>query len=240
VLLVSAGVGATPLLAMLHALAAERSEREVWWLHGARGGGERPFAAESRELLDALPNARSHVCLSRPGPGDVEGRDFQTAGRLSAALLAELDLPRDADAYLCGPAPFMDEVSAALAAHGLAASRIRTEPFGPAPSITPGIGAAPPRRPHLPAGDPRDGPAVEFARSDLAVRWDPGDGSLLELAEACDVPVRWSCRTGVCHTCETALVAGSVDYGPEPVEPPAEGTALICCARPRGDVVLDL
>jgi ferredoxin-NADP reductase/MOSC domain-containing protein YiiM len=240
VLLVSAGVGATPLLAMLHSLAAERSEREVWWLHGARGGGERPFAAEARGLLDALPNARSHVCLSRPGPADVEGRDFQTAGRLSAALLADLDVPRDADAYLCGPAPFMDEVSAALAAHGLPASRIRTEPFGPAPSITPGIAGAPSRAPHPPAGGPRGGPAVEFARSDLAVSWDPADGSLLELAEACDVPVRWSCRTGVCHTCETALVAGAVDYGPEPVEPPAEGTALICCARPRGDVVLDL
>jgi ferredoxin-NADP reductase/MOSC domain-containing protein YiiM len=240
VLLVSAGVGATPLLAMLHALAAERSEREVWWVHGARGGRERPFAAEADGLLAALPKARSHVCLSRPGPGDVEGRDFQTAGRITPPLLAALGLPTDADAYLCGPAPFMAEVSAALAADGLPAAHIRTEPFGPAASITPGIAAAPPRLPHAPAARPPTGPTVEFARSDLAVTWDPDDTSLLQLAEACDVEVRWSCRTGVCHTCETALVAGSVDYAPEPVESPAEGTALICCARPRGDVVLDL
>jgi ferredoxin-NADP reductase/MOSC domain-containing protein YiiM len=239
-LLISAGIGATPLLAMLHALAAERSEREVWWLHGARGGGDRPFDAESRRLLATLPNARSHICLSRPGPGEVEGRDFQTAGRLSAPLLADLDPPADAEAYLCGPAPFMDEISAALAAHGLAASKIRTEPFGPAPPIAPGIAAGGSRSPHPPPGRPAEGPTVEFARSDLAVTWDSDDASLLELAEACDVPVRWSCRTGVCHTCETALVSGAVDYSPEPVEPPAEGSALICCARPRGDVVLDL
>jgi ferredoxin-NADP reductase len=240
VLLVSAGVGATPLLAMLHALAADHSEREVWWLHGARGGGERPFAAEAARLLAALPDARSHVCLSRPGPDDVEGRDFQTAGRVTAALLASLGPPADADAYLCGPAPFMAEVSAALAADGLPAAHIRTEPFGPAAPITPGIAAAPSRPPHPPAARPPTGPTVEFARSDLAVTWDPDDVSLLELAEACDVPVRWSCRTGVCRTCETALVSGSVDYAPEPVESPAGGTALICCARPRGDVVLDL
>ena len=240
VLLISAGVGATPVLAMLHALAAARSPREVWWLHGARGGGDHAFAAESRALLDSMPSARAHICFSRPGPGDREGRDFQTTGRLSAALLTALDLPRDADAYLCGPARFMDEISAALAAHGVAASRIHTEPFGPAPSITPGMAPASSRPPHPPAGRTARGPTIEFARSDLAVRWDPDDVSLLELAEACDVPVRWSCRTGVCHTCETALVSGAVDYDPDPVEPPADGSALICCARPRGDLVLDL
>ena len=240
VLLISAGVGATPVLAMLHALAAARSPREVWWLHGARGGGDHAFAAESRALLDSLPSARGHICFSRPGAGDREGRDFQTTGRLSAPLLAALDPPRDADAYLCGPAPFMDEISAALAAHGVAASRIHTEPFGPAPSITPGMAPASSRPPHPPAGRTARGPTIEFARSDLAVRWDPDDVSLLELAEACDVPVRWSCRTGVCHTCETALVSGAVDYDPDPVEPPAQGSALICCARPRGDLVLDL
>jgi ferredoxin len=63
---------------------------------------------------------------------------------------------------------------------------------------------------------------------------------LLELAEACDVSVRWSCRTGVCHTCESALIGGAVDYLPDPLEPPAAGNVLICCSRPRGDVEIDL
>ena len=128
----------------------------------------------------------------------------------------------------------------ALAALAIDASHIHTEPFGPAPGLTPGIAATPARAPHPPAGNPGSGPTIEFARSNLAIPWDTDYGSLLELAEACDVPVRWSCRTGVCHTCETNLIAGDVKYNPDPVEPPADGSALICCAQPRDDVVLDL
>jgi ferredoxin-NADP reductase/MOSC domain-containing protein YiiM/ferredoxin len=240
VLLISAGIGATPVLAMLHALAAEHSERVIWWLHGARDGRDHPFAAEARKLLASLPNARTHVCFSRPGPDDVEGRDFDHAGRLTPSLLTELELPRGAEAYLCGPAPFMDELSAGLAALGLGGGQIHTEPFGPAPGFTPGIAATPARAPHAPSGEPGPGPTVEFARSNLAIPWSDDYTSLLELAEACDVPVRWSCRTGVCHSCETALIAGTVDYDPDPVEPAGDGRTLICCSRPHADVVLDL
>ena len=233
VLLISAGIGATPVLAMLHALAEERSDREIWWLHGARSRRDHCFAAETATLLASLPNVRAHVYYSRPGSGE-------RAGRLSASLLAELEPPRDAEAYLCGPAPFMEEISAGLAAIGLDASHIHTEPFGPAPGLTPGIAATPARPPHPPAGEPGSGPTIEFARSNLAIPWSDDYASLLELAEACDVPVRWSCRTGVCHNCETTLIAGTVDYDPDPVEPPADGSALICCSRPHDDVVLDL
>lgn len=240
VLLISAGIGATPVLAMLHALAKTQPGREIWWLHGARSGRDQPFVAESRALLGSLPNVRIHVCYSRPGPDDRKGGDFDHAGRLAASLLAELEPPRDAEAYLCGPTPFMDEISAGLAAMGLDATHIHTEPFGPAPGLTPGIAATPTRTPHPPPGEPGSGPTIEFARSNLAIPWSQDYGSLLELAEACDVPVRWSCRTGVCHTCETTLIAGCVDYNPDPVEPPADGSALICCSRPRDDVVLDL
>jgi ferredoxin-NADP reductase/MOSC domain-containing protein YiiM/ferredoxin len=240
VLLISAGIGATPVLAMLHALATEHSDREVWWLHGARSSRDHSFAAESRALLESLPNVRNHVCYSRPGPDDLEGRDFDSAGRLTASLLAELELPRNAEAYLCGPGPFMEEISAGLAAIGLGAAHIHTEPFGPAPGMTPGIAATPTPTPHPPAGERGSGPTIEFARSNLAIPWSEDYASLLELAEACDVPVRWSCRTGVCHNCETTLIAGSVDYNPDPVEPPADGSVLICCSRPHDDVVLDL
>ncbi len=240
VLLISAGVGATPVLAMLHALAAGGSGRDVWWLHGARSRAEEPFADESRSLLATLAHGHRYVCYSRPGPGEIPGRDYQTAGRLSARVLAGLGLPRDADAYICGPAAFMAEMSAALADLGVERSRVRTEIFGAAPAQTPGIAPTAARPPHLPAGPPGDGAEVAFARSGLTVRWGAGYGSLLELAEACDVPVRWSCRTGVCHTCETDLMSGTVRYAPDPVEEPAEGSALICCSQPSADLVLDL
>jgi ferredoxin-NADP reductase/MOSC domain-containing protein YiiM len=240
VVLISAGIGATPVLAMLQALAETHSDRQIWWLHGARSRRDHSFAAEARELLASLPNVHVHVCYSHPGADDRAGRDFDSAGRLSASLIGELGLPQDAQAYLCGPVPFMDEVSATLAAMGIDAARIHTEPFGPAPGLTPGIAAAPARAPHAPAGEPGDGPTIEFARSNLAIPWSAGYASLLELAEACDVPVRWSCRTGVCHTCETTLIAGDLQYSPDPVEPPADGSALICCSQPRDHVVLDL
>jgi ferredoxin-NADP reductase/MOSC domain-containing protein YiiM len=239
VLLVSAGVGATPVLAMLHALVAG-PRRQVWWLHGARNGAEHPFAAESRALLDRLPDAHRHICYSHPGPEDRPGHDYDTAGRLSLEVLGRLDLPRDAEAYLCGPAGFMREVSAAMVALGLDAGRIHTEIFGPEPSTTPGLVPVPARPPHPPDGPPGTGPAVAFARTGLTVPWDPAYGSLLELAEACDVPVRWSCRTGVCHTCETRLISGAVDYLPDPVEQPADGNALVCCSQPRDELTLDL
>ena len=240
VLLISAGIGATPVLAMLQTLAEAHSDREIWWLHGARNRRNHSFAPETQALLASLPNARSHVCYSRPGANDLEGRDFDSAGRLTASLLAELEPPRDAQAYLCGPAPFLEEISAGLAAMGIDASRIHTEPFGPAPGLTPGIAGVPARTPHPPAGQPGNGPTIEFARSNLAIPWSGDYSSLLELAEACDVPVRWSCRTGVCQTCETTLIAGDLGYSPDPVEPPADGSALICCSQPRDDVVLDL
>ena len=229
VLLISAGIGATPVLAMLHALVLERSAREIWWLHGARSPRDQSFATEASTLLASLPNVHVHVYYSRGH-----------TGRLTPEALAELDLPGNAEAYLCGPAPFMDEISGGLAALGIEAAHIHTEPFGPAAGLTPGIATAPARPPHPPAGEPGTGPTIEFARSSLAVPWSGEYASLLELAEACDVPVRWSCRTGVCHNCETTLIEGAVDYDPDPVEPPASGSALICCSRPHDDVVLDL
>jgi ferredoxin-NADP reductase/MOSC domain-containing protein YiiM/ferredoxin len=240
VLLISAGVGATPVLAMLHALAATQSGRDIWWLYSARRRADEPFAAESRALLAALPGAHRHICYTSPAPDDVQGRDYDTAGRLSAPVLAALDLPADADAYLCGPPAFMADISAALAAGGIAPARIHTEVFGAGPGLTPGIAPAPVRRPHPPAGQPGSGPLVAFARSDLSVPWDPGYASLLEFAEACDVPVRWSCRVGVCHTCETTVISGTVGYAPDPVDAPADGDTLICCSQPRDDLVLDL
>jgi ferredoxin-NADP reductase/MOSC domain-containing protein YiiM len=240
VVLLSAGVGATPVLAMLHALAAEASSREVWWIYGARHGGEHPFAAETRALLKALPHGHSHIRYSSPRPGDRLAVDFDAPGRLNMHAIEELGAPRDADFYLCGPSAFMNDLAVELGIWGVAANRIHTEIFGSTPPRTPGIAAAPRRPPHQPAGSAGVGPLVSFARSGLNVRWAPAFQSLLELAEACDVPVRWACRTGVCHTCETGLIIGAVGYQPEPVEPPAEGNLLICCSQPQGDIALDL
>jgi ferredoxin-NADP reductase/MOSC domain-containing protein YiiM len=240
VILLSAGIGLTPVLAMLHALAAGGSRREIWWIHGARNGAEHAFAAEARGLLKSLPGGHSHIRYSAPGPTDRPGVDFDGVGRLDVQVFKELGAPREADFYLCGPAAFMSGLTADLMSWGVPAERLHSENFGAGPALTPGVVAAPLRAPHPPDRPAGAGPMVSFARSNLAVRWDSAFQSLLELAEGCDVPVRWACRTGVCHNCESGLIAGAVDYLPEPLEPPGEGNLLICCSRPRADVVLDL
>jgi ferredoxin-NADP reductase/ferredoxin len=244
VVLVSAGIGATPVLAMLHALAGEQTRRAIWWIHAARNSSEHPFAAEVRELLKTLPGSRSHICYSAPMPTDRPTVDFDKVGHVGVSVFEEMGVPPDADFYICGPAAFMSGLVDGLAGWGVARDRLHTESFGSGPSKTPGIAAVPRRPPHPPTNPPAEaaevGPLVSFTRSNLAVRWGSAFHSLLELTEACDVPVRWSCRTGVCHNCETGLISGSVTYSPDPVEPPAAGNLLICCSQPQSDIALDL
>ena len=240
VVLLSAGVGATPVLAMLHSLAAEISPREVWWVFGARNGEDHPFAEESRNLVKALPSGKSFIAYSRPGSRDRPGIDFDASGRITVEVLEKLGVPCDADFYLCGPAGFMRDLREGLMAWGVSDDRVHTEIFGPGKSITPGVVDPSHAAPHPPEGPVGSGPRVSFVRSGLNVCWNPKFSSLLDFAEACDVPVRWACRTGVCHTCESGLISGTVDYQPEPLEPPAQGNLLICCSQPKGDVVIDL
>ena len=231
--LLSAGIGATPVLAMLHALAAAGSTRQVFWLHGARDRQHHPFAAEVRRLMPALPHGRSYICYSRPGADDTMRDDFDATGHLSRLVFETVGIPREADVYVCGPTRFMAEMKEALATVGIAPAQVHLELFNGSESMTPGVVSGVARAPHLPADDADTGPLVSFARSGIAAHWDAASyQSILELAEACDIPVRWSCRTGVCHNCESGLVSGEIVYGPEPLERPAEGNLLVCCSQP--------
>jgi ferredoxin-NADP reductase/ferredoxin len=239
--LLSAGIGVTPVLAMLYALVSEHLQRQVLWLHSARDGEHHPFAAEVRRLMLTLPNSRSYVCYSRPSSSDKMGQDFDKTGHLSRSVFDEAGVPREADVYLCGPNRFMADMKQELAAFGVAPQRINVEIFNGSESMMPGVVGTVARPPHLPKDDTNTGPLVSFARSGIAAHWNPSAyESLLELAEACDVPVRWSCRTGVCHSCESGLVSGDVVYGPEPLDKPADGNLLVCCSQPVRDVVIDL
>ncbi len=236
----SAGIGVTPVLAMLHTLSSAASRREVWWIYGARNRAEHPFAEESRLLLQALVNGRSHIVYSKPDSADKPGVDYDSVGHLDTPLLERLGVDRDADFYLCGPPSFLKQLSEGLKTWGADSTRVHLEVFGPNAPITPGIARSSHQPVHAPTGESGIGPQISFVRSGLTVSWDSRFSSLLELAEACDVPVQWSCRTGVCHTCECALIGGSVHYQPDPLEPPAAGSVLICCSTPSGEVEIDL
>ena len=239
IVLASAGIGATPLLAMLHQLADARDPRPVWWIHTARDRAHHAFAEETHTLLGRLPNAREHIQYTAATASRAHEPGF-TRGRPTAQSLRTMGIPADADAYLCGPLAFMDDLSGFLRHHGLSAERIHTERFGALPAINPGVTAAAAVRPHQPPGPVGTGPLVTFARSAMSTPWSPVHASLLGLAEACDIPTRWACRTGVCHTCVTHLMAGDIAYTPQPLELPEAGTVLVCCSAPTSEVVLDL
>jgi ferredoxin-NADP reductase/MOSC domain-containing protein YiiM/ferredoxin len=239
VFLLSAGVGATPVMSMLHALAAGKSQREIWWIYGARNSVEHPFAEESRSLLKQLYRGKGYVVYSRPAATDQVGADFDAPGHIDAALLERIGVPQGSDFYLCGPTSFLQNMRDGLRNWGVLAENIHTEVFGSLEGITPGM-AQVNHAPHPPQGPPGSGPLVSFVRSGITAAWDQRFGSLLELAEACDVPVRWSCRIGVCHTCMTGLIDGSIVYNPEPLERPAPGNVLLCCSQPSAGVTLDL
>ncbi len=228
VVLLSAGVGVTPVLAMLHALAESRSTREVWWLHTTRDADTLAFGQEVGDLISELPHARQRVIYT------------STSGRLDGRAVAALGFPRNASVYMCGPDRFMADMRTALADSGIDRGRIHSELFGALPPINPGIVATSTTPPHPPAGPAGTGPPVSFSRSGLTVNWSSEYASILELAEACDVPTRFSCRSGVCHTCVTQLIAGRTAYTRPPLEPPSDGSVLICTAEPCDGVVLDL
>jgi ferredoxin-NADP reductase/MOSC domain-containing protein YiiM/ferredoxin len=241
VVLLSAGIGVTPVLSMLHALASgnAQSPREVWWIHAARNASEHVFAQETRRLLAAIPESHSAIAYSKPDPTELPGDDFDIQGRWDLTSLKKLAIPVGADFYLCGPSTFLRDMKRDLISLGVLQDAIHHEVFGPADSIEPGVTNAEAKPAHLPV-PLGTGPTVSFTRSGLAVPWDTRFKSILELAETCDVPVRWSCRTGVCHTCECDILDGRIRYAPEPLDRPAVGNALICCSTPESPIELDL
>jgi len=244
IILIGAGIGITPLLAMLYAVAAEANGRTVWWLYTTRDSRQYPFRIEVRQILQQLPGSHRHTAFTRPQTNDIPGTDYDTVGRLTQDELRSLHLPSDGTYYLCGPPGFMTDMTRRLTTLGIPDSAIGQETFGIG-AISAGTAAAGGKPgPHLPPEDPgsqpQDTPLISFAKSGLTLRWHPRWASLLEAAEDCDIPVNWSCRVGVCHRCETTLFTGDVDYSPSPLDNPTAGNILLCCSTPRTDVQLDL
>ncbi|MEV0981676.1 MOSC and FAD-binding oxidoreductase domain-containing protein [Streptomyces sp. NPDC049915] len=243
VVLVSAGIGITPALAMLTELAGQdgASARPVHFVHQARSSRELAFGPYARHLAGSRDGLHTHLLFSRPLPGDTPGRDFDEQGRLTPAALERILPSLDADYYVCGPAGFMADVVAGLAGLGVPADRVHHEFFGAARPLT----GEEPTEGHTDAGPPaRDADGrpvtVTFARSGVTVPWRENTFSLLALAEQAGLRPDASCRTGLCGTCVTGLDAGEVAYVIEPTAPVEPGQVPVCCARPTTSVMIDL
>lgn len=241
VVLLSGGVGLTPMISMLDAIVDAGVGRPVWFIHGARNGNEHAMGEHVRRMARENANVNVHISYSRPASGDVPGRDYDREGRIDAGLLGELLSGNDFEFYLCGPTPFMKSVYGDLRDRGVPETRIHHEFFGPATALRedeepaaaePGPAAA--------LDGAADGPEVTFLRSGVTAVWDPALGSLLDLAEAHGISPDFSCRSGICHTCLCTIFDGAVDYTAEPMDDPGEGNVLICCSTPKGNVVLDV
>lgn len=227
--LASAGIGITPMLAMLRHVVYEglrtRRVRPTWFVHGARDEDERAFHAEVAALAEASRGAvRVLHALSDPGPTARAGIDYDHAGRIDATLLASLLPLDDADFALCGPPGFMQALHAGLRALQVPDARIHAEAFGPA-GLQRGTDA-----PMVPAAT--QAVPVLFARSGKEARWEPGQGSLLDLAEARGLSPVHACRQGMCGSCSHALVAGTATYAQTPASAIAAGQVLLCQAVP--------
>jgi len=235
VALISAGVGLTPMISMLNAIVAAGSGRPVWFIHGARNGREHAMAAHVRAVAGENDNVRAHIAYSRPLPDDVVGRDHDGRGRVDGDLLKRLLPDNDLDFYLCGPTPFMKALYNGLLGWGVPEDRIHYEFFGPGSALTEGDGAEA-------AAECVECSAeieVTFSRSGLTAKWNPSFASILDMAEGLGLSPDYSCRSGICHTCVCALKDGEVEYVEEPLDPPDPGSVLICCAKPKTDLVVD-
>jgi ferredoxin-NADP reductase len=236
--LVSAGIGVAPMVAILNGLLVNdcraRVAQPILFLHGARNGREHPFAAEVRHKAAHHESLTVHVAYSAPDPEDSLGSTHDSVGRIDRALLARLLPTLETDVYVCGPRAFMQSVYDALRALGMRDERIRFEVFG---------GSGPTRAPAIAASDDERaaGPMVAFVRSGKRQRWLPRFETLLECAEAAGVVAGYACRSGVCGTCATRVLAGETEDVGHPVAATQPGEVLTCCARPRGPLIeLDL
>jgi ferredoxin-NADP reductase/MOSC domain-containing protein YiiM len=237
VVLLSGGVGLTPMISMLNAIVHVGTKRPVWFVHGTRNGVHHAMCKHMRHLASENENVRVHIRYSRPLPEDVQGLDYDSTGHVTVELLKQLLPTKEMDFYLCGPPFFMKTLFQDLRAWGVPESQIRYELFGPASALTEGTRV--PLRKHEPVEGAADFEVV-FLKSGVTVRWDPDYENLLDFAEDQGVTSEFDCRSGICQACMHELLEGEVDYAVEPLDPPYPGQVLLCCARPRSDVVIDV
>jgi ferredoxin-NADP reductase/phenylpropionate dioxygenase-like ring-hydroxylating dioxygenase large terminal subunit len=239
--LISGGVGITPMIAMAEHIVAEGRRtgtfRPLYFIHGTRNGRVHAFRDHVRALAAAHPQFRVHVSYSDAGTTDVVGASHDVDGTVSLRTLQQILPFGDYDFYLCGPASFMSSLFEGLTGMGIATNRIFYESFGPATVLKRDAAAA-----SQPAPLETDPAPVRFLRSNISAEWSRKRGTLLEFAESLGIAPQFSCRSGICGTCATPILGGAVDYLEEPVAPREPSEVLLCCSVPRSgaEVVLDI
>ena len=233
VVLVSGGVGITPMLSMLNAITESRSKREVWFLHGARHSADHIHKQHLEKLAAENENVRLHVCYSKPAQDDLLGRDYQRKGYVTADLLKEVLPSNNYDYFICGPGQMMKDITDGLEAWGVPAKNVHFEAFGPA--TVKKATASPTESETAMLSKLR----VTFSRSGKTWHWNPATASLLEFAEDHGVKIEAGCRAGNCGTCLVAVKSGEVEYLAEHGASAEGGSCLTCICKPKSNLELD-
>jgi ferredoxin-NADP reductase/ferredoxin len=241
VVLLSGGVGLTPTVSMLDVLAQE-STRPVWFIHACDNGAVHALRAEVEQLAALRSGITVHFCYRFAESADLDAMRCHSEGFLTRDTLQGLLPLDDYDIYMCGPPPFMQALYGILTGLGVRKERIAYEFFGPASLLTEAAQTAPqPAKPLTADQSPGDdGPYIILQKSARRLAWDGKSDSILAFLEAHGIEPQFSCRAGICGTCEQGLVSGEVDYFEEPLDVMPEDRVLLCCTRPRSSLVLDL
>jgi uncharacterized protein len=236
VVLLSGGVGLTPMVSMLHDLA-KANDRQVLFLHACENGDVHALRDEVLGLLNNRDGLRPHFVYRNPTEQDHAAANFDSEGVVTKALLQSLLPLDDYDSYLCGPPAFMHAIYRTLRELGVPKLRIAYEFFGPATVLDAEVKPATPK-PTVAISS--DLPIIEFRKSGITANWDGASESLLAFAEAQGLSPAFSCRAGICSTCKAGVISGDVEYFEDPLDDVEKGFALLCCAKPAGSMILDL
>lgn len=235
VVLISGGIGVTPMLAMARTLTNTKDPREVYFFFGCRSGQDHMFREEMLELQNANPRMRLHVCYSRPDASDGPGKAYNHESRVTVDLMKEILPSSNFEYYLCGPGPFMDSLVNGLYEWGVPKKDVYFEAFGPSTV------KAVPKEPAAPGEGGADASAieVEFSKSGKKLKWDPQAGNLRDFGTDHGIDMGGFCGAGSCTECMVAIKEGEVDY-PDGAADVEEGCCLPCLCRPKGKLVIDI
>lgn len=242
VVLLSGGVGQTPLVAMAHHLAIEGT-RPTQFIHACEHGDVHALRDEMERLADTAANIKLHFVYRTPTDDDRQHKRFDSEGFVTKALLQSVLPLDDYEFYLCGPGPFMQAMYQLLLSLGVEDADIRYEFFGPATILksTSEVNAPHQSAQQPPTAVPSDAtPKVIFAKSGIEAAWDPSLENLLDFAEENGLMPDFSCRAGTCDSCKTKVLSGTSKYIAEPMEKPDGDFILLCCSAPKDDLILDL
>ncbi|MEC4242317.1 2Fe-2S iron-sulfur cluster binding domain-containing protein [Pseudomonas sp. ODNR1LW] len=242
--LLGAGVGITPMLSMLREVVYEGKRinrmRPTWVLQSSRSVDDLAFREEFEELVARAGDKVKVLRVVSQPPTEGGGESYDLAGRIDVELLKTLLPLNDYDFYLCGPGSFTQALYDGLRKMRIPDDRIHAETFGPSTLVRDAEVSVPAALQVPIASEPVK---VLFATSGKEARWEPGTGTLLELAEARGLNPEFSCRGGSCGTCTTKMTSGQVHYLNTPEQGLAADEVLICCAVPAAGsetLVLDI